>query len=224
MLYSMDKAELKTIQIAIIDDHDLFATGLAALLQSEATIEVTALFDNPASLLNTVPEKVFDIVLLDINMPGMNGMDALPLLLLKQRTEKVIMLSTYNDQHLIDSARKNGAMGYLLKNTQRAELVQAIQQVYQGGTCFPEKKTTYRVSNTQGEEKEPIVRYLSLSLRERELLKYMVAHLTSEQIAEALHISYHTVRVHRKHIMHKLQLKTPAELVTFVMENDLLPS
>lgn len=211
------------IRVTIIDDHHLFLEGLASLLQGVDGIEVVQTADSSAGFLEQYFLSHTDVILLDINMPRLNGIETLKQLLEKDKSAKVIMLSSYDESHLIRQSIALGASGYLLKNAHSTEIVQAIKAVYAGERYFQGGlKETGRNDNAQvSGEGEAVVNFLSLTNREKEILDYVIQGATSRYISSRLHISFHTVKTHRKNILRKLGLNTHAELIKFVMQNGL---
>ena len=198
------------IRMVIADDHNLFIEGLQLILKDHPEIEITEIAQNGKELLELVRKKKPDVILLDINMPVLNGLDTLKYLKKEFGQVKVIMLSTYNEDHLVEKAKANGANGYLLKNVNKADLIQTIQLVFSGQACFP-----YRLpagENAMHGEDE-FLKQFNLTKRENEIILLIKDGLTNQQISETLHLSIYTVETHRKNIMQKLKLKTPAELI-----------
>ncbi len=129
------------------------------------------------------------------------------------------MLSTYNEEQLIEKAKTNGADGYLFKNVDKAELLSAMRTVTQGGAHFPQKAA--EVMNNTFDEPDPFLKQFQLTKRELELLQLIKQNYTNQQMADKLFLSIYTVETHRKNIMQKLQLKNPVELTRFIMQYNL---
>lgn len=206
------------IHIVIADDHNLFIEGLLLLLQGEPDIEIAAVANNVQQLLQLLPKTLPDVILLDINMPGISGIDALKPIRHNAPKTKVIMLSTYNEEHLIEKSRVNGADGYLLKNTNKEDLLQSIREIYNGGLCFPTKSNNHQ---SPFPEDGKFLSQFSLTKRENELLQLIKKSYTNHQIADYLNLSIYTVETHRKNIMQKLKLKSPLDLIKFIMQHNL---
>jgi len=209
----MDKA----IRIIIADDHLLFIDGLVSLLKTETTISIADIANDGKELLAITEKAQPDMVLLDINMPGMNGLEVLRYLRQSWPLIRVIMLSTYNEEHLIEKARQNGANGYLLKNCNKTELLEAIRMVHNGQSCFPYQNPDNRPFN----DHDIFLRQFNLSKRENEIIALIKQGNTNQEMAVKLHLSIYTIETHRKNIMQKLQLKSPAALMKFIIENML---
>ena len=203
------------ISVIIADDHTLFINGLRLLLQNEPDIEILTVAGDGKELMGLLNTHTPDIVLLDINMPGLNGLEALKRIKTYHPKVKVIMLSTYNEDPLIEKAKADGAQGYLFKNVERSELLSAMHTVFQGGLSFPQKAA--HVLNTKFDEPDPFLKQFQLTKRELELLQLIKANNTNQQMADKLYLSIYTVETHRKNIMQKLGLKNPVELTKFIL-------
>lgn len=206
---------MKQIRIIIADDHTLFINGLQMLLKEAPDINVTAIANDGRSLLSLIALQPPDLVLLDINMPNMNGMEALQHIRRDFPMVRTIILSTYHEDHLIEKARQYGANGYLLKNCDKEELLKTLSLVMSGETCFP-----YRLPKQENsfDEQDHFLKQFNLTKREMEVISLIKDGLTNQQMAEKLFLSIFTVETHRKNIMQKLQLKSPAALIRFLME------
>jgi two-component system nitrate/nitrite response regulator NarL len=206
------------LSVIIADDHTLFINGLVMLLQDEPDIEVMSIAANGRELLGLLHTHLPRLILLDINMPGMNGFEVLKRIKSYYPKIKVIMLSTYNEDHLVEKAKTEGADGYIFKNAEKGELLQSMRSVAQGGSCFPHKPVV--VSSTF-DEPDPFLKQFQLTKREIELLQFIKQDYTNKQMADHLHLSIYTVETHRKNIMQKLNLKNPVELTKFILQYNL---
>lgn len=206
------------IDLIVADDHSLFIEGLQLLLKSEPDIAISAVAYSGKELLALLQKRRPQMVLLDINMPGINGLETARYIKQSYNDVKIIMLSTYQEEHLIEKAKQYGANGYLLKNTNRDELLQTIRLVATGHACFPYSSPVTVNGFSEG---DPFLRQFDLTKREMEILGYIKNGLTNQQIADALFLSIYTVETHRKHIMRKLQLNSPAALMKFIVEHKL---
>jgi len=206
------------LKIIIADDHTLFIDGLCLLLQHEPNIQILAIAANGRELMGLLHTHTPDVILADINMPGFNGFEALSRIKSYYPKIKVIMLSTYNEEHLIEKAKAGGANGYLVKNADKAELLNVIALVSQGQSCFPYKQP---VNNSAFNEADAFLKQFQLTKRELELLQFIKQNYTNQQMADHLHLSIYTVETHRKNIMQKLNLKNPVELTRFMLQYNL---
>lgn len=205
------------INLIIADDHKLFADGLYSLLKDEEDMHITDIANDGKELLSILQSVKPDIVLLDINMPGLNGLEAAKYIKQSYPSLKIIILSTYNADHLVDKSKNLGANGYLLKTTDKEELLQTIRLVWAGQACFP-----YRLPKTINEfDNDDFLKQFNLTKREFEVLKLIKKEYTNQQIADELFLSIYTVETHRKNIMQKLNLKSPIALHKFLGDHDL---
>lgn len=210
---------LKTkVKIIVADDHLLFIDGLKLLLADEEQISVVDIANDGRELLNILKKQIPDVILLDINMPKLNGLEATKYIKDAYPSIKIIILSTYNEDHFVEKSKQYGANGYLLKNCTKAELLQSIYLVNSGHSCFPyrEPKTSNPFDAT-----DDFLKSYNLTKRELEIIQLIKEHYTNQQIADKLFLSIYTVETHRKNIMHKLGLKHPSELIEFIHENNL---
>lgn len=205
------------INLMIADDHPLFVEGLKMILSSEPQFIINGIANDGKQLLYLLTRQPqTDLILLDVNMPHLNGLDTIKYIKQSFGSVKVLMLSAYSDNKLVEEARVAGADGYILKNSSREALVGAIKRVYDGQQVFEVEHV-----NDQEElfrKMDVFLRKYDLTKREKEILFYLKQTLTNQQIAEKLHLSIYTVETHRKNIMQKLQLNSPAALVKFMIE------
>ena len=206
------------LSVIIADDHTLFINGLSMLLQNEPDIEIMNIAANGKEVLGLLHTHTPTLVLLDINMPGINGFEVLKRIKAYYPKIKVVMLSTYNEEHLIEKAKATGADGYLFKNAEKDELLRVMRLVAQGQQCFPYKPP---VVNSTFVDTDPFLKQFQLTKREAELLQFIKQNYTNQQMANHLHLSIYTVETHRKNIMQKLNLKNPVELTRFILQYNL---
>lgn len=208
----------RTIRIVIADDHELFVEGIKMLLSANSRFIVSASVNTGRELLNYLESEIADVVLLDINMPDMNGLDTLRFLRNSNTKIKIIMLSTYKEKHLIENARALGANGYLLKTFSSGKVAEIIEMIYLGQDYFVIDETKSLPLN---KSKGQFFGEVYLTKRELELLKYIKEDLTNLKIANTLNLSIYTIETHRKNIMQKLGLRTRAALMRFIISNNI---
>lgn len=203
------------IRIALLDDHQLVRDGIKSLIQSGGSSKVVQEASSPQELFNTIEVAMPDIVLMDISMPGMSGIEATKIITEKYPKIKVIILSMYTSEEFVSKAIAAGAKGYLPKNTSKKELMDAIAKVSEGEEFFGREIAEILFSNIlkkaksdKTEEKEE-----KLSKREIEILSLVAEGLTNIHIAEKLFISVKTVEAHKSHIMQKKKLASHIDLI-----------
>jgi DNA-binding NarL/FixJ family response regulator len=205
--------ESKAIRVLIVDDHPVVRAGLASLLRRQAGVKVAGAAHSADEALEILKRSGVDVILLDLRMPGINGIDLLNLLKANEKKPRVIILSSYEYEEEIYQAMKAGARGYLSKNAPREEIVAAIEIVMGGGAYLPERMVqwlTERESRT------------GLSAREIEILEMVSRGLTNKEIAGVLQISHYTVRNHINHISAKLQVADRTEAATAALRQGII--
>lgn len=218
----------QAIRILIADDHQLFIDGMKSLLKEYKEVEVVASANNGLEVLEFLKENEVDLILMDIAMSKMNGMETSKAVTKKYPQVRIIGLSMFGEHFYIKKMFESGARGYVLKNTEREELLFAIKIVAEGNMYIskdlgtdPEKimeslKTETRHSSAGSSEKN------SLSAREIEIIKLIVAGLTIKEIAAKLYLSYFTVDTHKKKIFKKLNVNSISALIRYSIENQIL--
>ena len=209
------------IRILIADDHGVLRAGLRALLNSEPDMEVVGEVDNGEKAITQAKRLKPDVLLMDISMPGISGMEATRLLNLEHPELKILLLTIHEDKSLLKEAIKYGAAGYILKRAVESELINAIRAVA-AGDMYIHPAMTRALVNQPPKPKTNIDSYFKLTEREIEVLQFIAQGYTSRQIANSLHISIRTVESHRANLMGKLNLRTRVELVRFAADKGLL--
>ena len=212
------------VRLLIADDHRIMLDGIVSLLQTEKDITVAGIAANGYEVLELVNKHDFDVCLLDINMPGLDGMETTKLLKEKKPGLKIIILTTYNDKEIITEMLEYGVSGYLLKNSSKQELTEAIKKVAGGGFYFSDEVHAAIMKNYRQHLKEKNLgaEVITLTQREKEILQVLALEYTNEKIAEALTISYRTVETHRKNIMQKTKSHNLAGLLKFAYSKKLI--
>ncbi len=211
-----------SIRIILADDHQLFRQGLRSLLKDEADIKVVAeVADGHAAVLQASELKP-DVVIMDITMPGLNGIEATQRIASQIPDTKVIALSVHSDARFIEGMLKAGASGYLLKDCASDELIKAIRVVVGGHVYLsPAISDSVVQSFSPGTQAKARLSLDLLTPREREVLQLVVEGTPSKQIATKLNISTKTVDSHRHNIMETLNLHSVAELTKFAISQGL---
>lgn len=197
------------VNVVIIDDHRMFSDALNALLEPEPGISVLAQVYDSREAKAKIAECDPHVVLMDYNMPHLNGIELTQLLLDERPELKILIVSMYNEERLIESFKRIGAKGFLFKTATAGEVINATRKVYAGEYYFPE-----RGNDTD----EDLLQKLKLSDREMEFVQLMKAGLKTREIAEKLHISYYTAETHRNNIKLKTGVKSEAEFIKFIFD------
>jgi two-component system response regulator NreC len=207
-----------TIRILIVDDHRIIREGLRSLLGAEPDLEVVGLARNGREAIRLTHDLSPEVVLLDVSMPDMNGMEATTQILEDIPHVKVIALSMHKDEHFVAGMLLAGASGYLLKDCSVEELAGAVRSVMDGGVHLSPGITPMVIRRYMDHivEKEILLRP-PLSSRENEVLQLVAEGRTSRAIASALNISTKTVETHRRQIMQKLGVNTVADLTKYAV-------
>ena len=209
------------IRLLIADDHKLMREGLRALLSGESDIEVIGEASNGREIVKLVEESAPDIVLMDISMPQLNGIDATRQIKDLSGTTRVIALSMHADRLFVQGVLKAGAAGYILKDSAFDELGQAVRAVSNGQMYLSPGVAGVVVEGFLKTNGAPAENEVSLTAREREVLQLITEGIATRDIATQLHISVKTVETHRRQLMKKLDIYTVAELTKYAIRNGL---
>ncbi len=214
------------IRILLADDHAVLRSGLAALLNARSDMTVVGEAADGAELLTQAQQTEPDLILLDLTMPRLGGLEVLPLLRQHVPDARVLILTMHHDESYLRQALKNGAAGYVLKKAADVELIAAIQAVMRGDVYVHPSMTRVLLDDMVAEEDGPWPReeglWMTLSDREQEVLQLVALGHTSKEIADQLALSAKTVDTYRARGMEKLGLHTRAALVRFALANGLL--
>jgi len=212
--------EFRLTKILLVDDHHIFNDGLKRLIDEQPGLTVCGQVYHAKELFHSIENQRPDLILLDINLQGANGID-----LGKQIKDlfpyiKIIVLTMYNQPKLLEETRKAALNGYLLKDATTSQLLEGIRAVLAGGSCFDKAVLNFS-SNTEGPFIDDFAQKLNLTFREIEIIRLIKIGFTNEQIAEQLHLSFFTIKTHRKNIHFKLGLNNVAELIEFAVRNGI---
>ena len=206
------------IRVFIVDDHPLVQEGMRSLLGNEKGIELVGYAMNAQSCLGYFVNNTADVILMDISLPDMSGIDLCAEIKTKYPGIMVLGLSTFNQGSFISKMMENGASGYVLKNADKKELLEAIREVDKGKTYLSfEAGQVMKMESSNPKSQIPV-----LTRREKEILGLIAEGFTNPEIAEKLFISSLTVDSHRKNLLAKLNMKNTASLVKFAMEHHLI--
>jgi len=210
--------------ILLADDHRIFRDGLRPLLTAQDDLAVVAEADNGLDALQLARELAPDVAVLDISMPGLNGIEVARRLTQEAPGVKTVILSMHSDRRFVLAALRAGARGYLLKDTGIEELLTAVRSVCAGQihlcAAVSERVVRDYISFATDDEGSA---FALLSAREREVLQMLAEGLATKEVASRLHLSAKTVESHRKSVMDKLEIRSIAELTRYAIREGLTP-
>ncbi len=210
--------------IVLADDHPIVRQGLHTLLNSEPGFSIVAEASDGLEALETVERVQPDVLIIDVMMPGLNGIEVTRQLSQRCPSTRIIVLSMYSNEAYVMEAMRNGAAGYVLKDSSAAELVQAVHQVLSGRRYLSEQLSERAIdAYVQKAKQASLDRYDTLTNREREVFQLVAEGYTSAQIAERLSISPRTAETHRFSLMRKLGLRTQTDLIRYALQRGILP-
>ncbi len=215
---------MEKIKVIITDDHQMVAEGIKSLIEMDAAMEVMQIAQNGRELLHLLEFLTPDIVLMDIDMPVMNGMEAMQQIRKYYPDLKVIIISMHEEKGLVKKLTEAGAKGFLFKNSEKDELIWAIKKVYQGSNYFTSKLTLDLIN----QHKSPFqndsldTKKALLTEREIEILKLIAEGLSNKEIGEKLYISHRTVDTHRTNLMKKLEVNNIAGLIRYAIKKGFI--
>ncbi len=206
------------IRLILADDHELYRDGFTEMLKKEPGIEVVGEAKNGEELIQLTRQLRPDIIVVDILMPVMNGLEATKLIQAQFPEIRIIALSMSNEDNLLIQMMEAGAQGYLLKNAHKTEIIEAIKTVDKGGNYFCKDTTTKltRILSHNGAKPEQ-----KFSDKELAIIKLICKEYTSQQIADELKHSVRTIDSYRKNILEKMQVRTPLGLVMYAIKNKI---
>ena len=204
-------------RIIIADDHQVLLDGLETMLNADSEFEVIAKCVNGEQIFHRLNHEVPDILLLDINMPRMNGIEVTEQIRKKYPTIQIIALSMYKQPSYINRMIKLGARGYILKDEGKESILEALRTVSRG-----EKYLSQTASEIIRNQKINAPKIPGITTREKEVLGLLAEGLTSHEIAEKLFISYHTVQSHRKHLLRKFNVKNVSALSSMAKDMGII--
>lgn len=205
------------IKVLLVDNHPLVLDGLKAILETFDHIDVVGAAPSARQALEIARKAEPDVVLMDINMPELNGLDAIELFKEQTPATKLLMLSMHDSREYISTSVMYGASGYILKDVSTDEIIAAIDTVAAGGTFFSSGVADVLLERTGRENKGK-----SLTTREQAILLLIAAGKSNKDVAATLDISARTVETHRKNIKKKLGIATTAGLTRYAIENGLI--
>lgn len=210
------------MKILLADDHKIFREGLKNLFDKFPDMKVIAEANNGADTVKLAEELLPDLIIMDISMPVLNGIEATRSILEKNPKIKIVILSMHSDRRFVKESLKAGAVGYMLKDSAFEELNFAIRSIMQNQTYLSPQITDFLIKDyLKNMEKEESNVFNILTVREREVLQFLAEGVSTKQIASNLNLSAKTVETHRKQIMDKLNIHSIAELTKYAIREGI---
>ncbi|HJW16059.1 MAG TPA: response regulator transcription factor [Flavisolibacter sp.] len=215
---------MEIIKVAIADDHKIFRKGVILSLRAFTNIKFVLEAEHGDELLNGIAEAEPDVVLMDLRMPGKDGMETTKLLTKQYPQIHIIVLSMYEDERFVSHMMENGANGYLLKNAEPQEIRRAIMDVHEKGYYLNNFVNRILLKKSHSKQKmvPSLTNEITLSDKERDVLKFICMEFTAQEIAQKMEISPRTVEAIKDRLMERFGSKNTAGLVFFAVKNNLV--
>ncbi|MFC1903780.1 response regulator [Chloroflexota bacterium] len=219
---------MDTIKVLVVDDHALFRRGITTVLENQAGLEVVGEAIDGLEAIEKAEKLTPDVILMDLNMPHCTGLEATQALQASMPQVNIIVLTVSDNESDLFAAMKFGAKGYILKNTEPEELIQAILHIAQGGAIISPLMATKLLAEFKDLGTGTVVKSTQengavLSPREGEVLKLVAQGATNKEIADSLFISENTVKTHLRNIMDKLHLANRSQAAAYAVRRGLFP-
>ena len=208
---------MNKVKVIIVDDHAIVLDGIKSLLAEIENIEIAATATNAGDAMNLLRQTKAELVITDINMPGMDGLEFIKTIRSDLPPTKIIVLSLHDEAHFVRNIMKQRVQGYILKNDASSELVEAVHRVLAGKTFFSSKISQVIVEQINTPDSEKL-----LTERELEIVKLIAGEFSNKQIADKLFISERTVESHRKNIFRKTETNNIVGLIKFAYANNII--
>lgn len=214
---------MKKIKILLADDHQILLDGLTAMLNTEPDFEIVATAKNGQQVIQILREKAVDVLVLDLSMPEMDGMETTKIVKKLFPDLKIIILTTNDEGSIITELLRQGAIGYMLKNSSQAHLIKGIRRAYEGKTVLNSEVTAKMVESFR-QPKTPTLQKDTprITRREKEVLQLISEEYTAQEIANKLSVSLNTIITHRRNLFVKLDVKNSVGLVKKAMQRGIL--
>jgi DNA-binding NarL/FixJ family response regulator len=215
---------MEIIKVAIADDHKIFRKGVILSLRAFTNIKFVLEAEHGDELLNGIAEAEPDVVLMDLRMPGKDGMETTKLLAKQYPQIHIIVLSMYEDERFVSHMMENGANGYLLKNAEPQEIRRAIMDVHEKGYYLNNFVNRILLKKSHSKQKvvPSLTNEITLSDKERDVLKFICMEFTAQEIAQKMEIIPRTVEAIKDRLMERFGSKNTAGLVFFAVKNNLV--
>ncbi|MCK5699999.1 MAG: response regulator transcription factor [Cyclobacteriaceae bacterium] len=216
---------MNKVKILIADDHDLIHNGIKSILRPIKNYKIIGKAMNGEEAIQKAIELKPDIILMDISMPVMNGIEATRIISAKLPDIKILALTQHEENEYVVEILNSGGVGYLLKNSKKNEFVEAIETVLSGKKAFSKKISDQLISDLvyQTKDKEnPEKQEIPLTKREIEIIRKIADDMSNQEIADELHISLRTVETHRRNLMQKLNVKTVVALLKYAAQHNII--
>jgi len=216
---------MEKINILIVDDHELIINGLKSMLKNIKNFNIIGEANNGLEAIKKTKSLLPEVIIMDISMPVLNGIEACSSIVKVFPNIKIIALTQHEDNEYIIQMIKAGAYGYLLKNSKKEEFVKAIETVTSGNKYYSTNISELLISNiiTQNTaQEESNKNEVPLTKREIEIIRKIALELSNSEIANELHISLRTVETHRRNIMQKLNIKSVVSLIKYAAQNEII--
>jgi NarL family two-component system response regulator LiaR len=209
------------IRVIIADDHEIFRKGLKLILSRLKYVNLVGEAENGKETIEIIKKKNADIILMDIEMPGMNGIEATRKILEIRPQVKIVALTMFNDEKYIEDMLDAGAKGFLLKNTTKQVLDRALRTIDEGNNYYSDELFSFFTKKIAGEKSQKDIE-LTLTKREKEILQLICEGLNNEEIASRLSISERTVIGHKSNLLAKTNCKSTPSLISYSIKNKIV--
>jgi DNA-binding NarL/FixJ family response regulator len=213
---------MEIVKILIADDHKIIRDGISSLLKGNKQFRIVANAENGLQVLKILETVAIDLIIMDISMPEMNGIEATKKVKKLFPDVLILILSMYNEEQYVREVFNSGASGYILKNSGKRELINAITNIFNGKPHFSPEITQAYIQSINKPEVKEIKLAESLSAREIEVLQLMVDEYANQEIADKLFISIRTVDAHRRNLINKTGVKSTAGLIKYAIVNKIV--
>lgn len=215
---------MKKLVLLLVEDHTLVREGLKKVIETFSFVHRIDTASHATEAIEKVRKNNYDLILMDISMPEMNGIEATEAILQLKPQQKILGLSMHAEESFISEMIRKGAQGYVLKDADVEEIAEAIQSVVSGKSYLSDKASKVLIDILRSGQKPPSQSNNTihiLSLREKEILHYIINGYTNKEIAEKLNLSSRTIDAHRRNILQKTGCKNTAALVKWAIENNI---